>query len=94
MGALKMPAIAPAAPQPTSVISVLLSMRNNLPRFDPMAEPVSTIGASAPTEPPKPIVMAEAITEDQVLCAFILERFDEIAYKILVMPCDMLSLTM
>ena len=28
------------------------------PRFEPMAAPVYTIGASAPTEPPKPIVSA------------------------------------
>ena len=33
-----------------------------------MAEPVSTIGASAPTDPPKPMVMAEAMTLDQQLC--------------------------
>ena len=63
-----MPAMAPAAPQPTSSISVLLSMRNSLPRFEPMAEPVSTIGASAPTDPPKPMVMPEATTDDQQLC--------------------------
>ena len=44
-----------------------------------MAEPVSTIGASAPTEPPKPIVIAEAMTDDHVLCAFMRERFDEMA---------------
>ena len=28
-----------------------------VPRLEPIAEPVSTIGASAPTEPPKPMVM-------------------------------------
>ena len=32
-----------------------------------MAEPVNTMGASAPTDPPKPIVMAEARTDDQQL---------------------------
>ena len=32
-----------------------------------IADPVNTIGASAPTEPPKPIVMALAITDDHVL---------------------------
>ena len=44
-----------------------------------MAEPVSTIGASAPTDPPKPMVMAEAMTLDQQLCDFNRERLDEMA---------------
>ena len=79
IGALKIPAMAPAAPQPTSVIRILRSMRNSLPRFEPMAEPVSTIGASAPTDPPKPMVMADAITLDQQLCDFSLDLFDEMA---------------
>ena len=79
IGALKMPAIAPAAPQPTSVISVLRSMWNSFPRFEPMADPVSTIGASAPTEPPKPMVIAEAMTDDQQLCDFRRDLFVEIA---------------
>ena len=37
--------------------------RMNWPMFEPMAEPVSTIGASGPTEPPKPIVVALATTD-------------------------------
>ena len=68
IGALKMPAMAAAAPHPTSNISVLLFMRNFCPRLLAIAEPVSTIGASAPTEPPKPMVIAEATTDDQQLC--------------------------
>ena len=79
MGALNMPAMAPAAPQPTRSIMVWLSMRNNFPKLEPMADPVSTIGASAPTEPPKPMVMAEATTLVQVLCTFSRERFWEMA---------------
>ena len=69
MGALKMPAMAAAAPQPTNSITVRLFMLNSLPRLDPMADPVSTIGASAPTDPPHPMVMADATTELHVLCA-------------------------
>ena len=69
IGALKMPAIAAAAPHPTSSISVLLLRRNSCPRLLAMLEPVNTIGASAPTEPPKPMVMAEAMTDDQQLWA-------------------------
>ena len=79
IGALKIPAMAPAAPHPTNVISVLLSNRNNCPRLEPIADPVNTIGASAPTEPPKPMVIAEAITLDHVLCDFKRDFFEEIA---------------
>ena len=67
IGALKMPAMAPAAPHPISSISVRLSSLNTCPKLLPMAEPVSTIGASAPTEPPNPMVMADATTDDQQL---------------------------
>lgn len=94
MGALNIPATAPAAPQPTSSISVLLFMRNSRPRFDPMADPVSTMGASAPTDPPNPIVMALAMMLVQVLCSFILLCFCAMANSILVMPWLMSSLTM
>ena len=67
IGALKMPAMAADAPQPTSMKIVLLSSLKRCARVLPIAEPVRTIGASAPTEPPKPIVMAEATTEVHVL---------------------------
>ena len=43
-----------------------MSNLNIRPKLLPIAEPVKTIGASAPTEPPKPIVMAEATIDDQV----------------------------
>ena len=67
IGALNMPAMAAAAPHPTSSISVLLFILNFCPRLLAILEPVSTIGASAPTEPPKPIVIADAMTDDQQL---------------------------
>lgn len=51
MGALKIPAMAPAAPHPTSSIRVFCSMRKSRPKFEPMAAPVNTMGASAPTDP-------------------------------------------
>ena len=63
IGALKMPATPAAAPLPTSIISICGDMRNRLPRFDPIAAPVLTIGPSAPTDPPKPIVIELATTE-------------------------------
>ena len=77
IGALKIPAMAAEAPQPISNMSVRLSILKIWPKLLPMAEPVSTIGASAPTEPPKPIVIAEAITELQQLCPGKRLRLDE-----------------
>ena len=67
IGALKIPETAAVAPQPTRSMRVRLSNLNIRPRLLPIAEPVSTIGASAPTEPPKPIVIAEATMDDHVL---------------------------
>ena len=93
IGALKIPETAAVAPQPTNSISVRRSILKILPRLLPMAEPVSTIGASAPTDPPKPIVIADATMEVHVLCAFSLERFVEIAYNTRVIPCEIWSRT-
>ena len=79
IGALKIPAMAALAPQPTNKIIVFLSMRNNCPRLLPMAEPVRTIGASAPTDPPNPMVIPDATTDDQQLCPLSLEFLVEMA---------------
>ncbi len=70
IGALKMPAIPAAAPQPTSIISIRGDIRNTRPRLEPMAAPVNTIGPSAPTEPPKPIVTELASTDEYILWRF------------------------
>ena len=88
IGALNIADTAAVAPQPTSSIKVRRFILKSLPKLLPIAEPVSTIGASAPTEPPKPIVIADATIEVQILCAFNFERLDEIAYKTRVIPCD------
>ena len=93
IGALKIPATAPAAPHPTSNMSVLCGILNILPKFEPMAEPVSTIGASAPTDPPKPMVMELAIKLDHVLCRLMCPSLREMAYRIFVTPWLMSSLT-
>ena len=66
-GALNIPATAPAAPQPRRMVMFLYDSPMNLATLDPMAAPVYTIGASAPTDPPKPIVTEEATTEDHIL---------------------------
>ena len=94
IGAWKIPPTAPAAPQPIMSIMVFWSRRKSLARLLPMAAPVITIGASAPTEPPKPMVMAEPTTDVQVLCNLMMDLRCEIAYRILVIPCEISSLTM
>ena len=94
IGALKIPAIAPAAPHPTSNINVRCSILKTLPKLEPIADPVSTIGASAPTDPPNPIVMALAMVDDQMLCRLMRPCLREIAYRILVTPWLMSSFTM
>ena len=67
MGARKMPAIPAAAPHPTRSISTLGDSRNAWPMLEPMAAPVKTIGPSAPTEPPNPMVIDEAISDAYML---------------------------
>ncbi len=73
MGARKMPAMPAAAPQPTRIISRRGDRRNACPTLEPMAAPVNTIGPSAPTEPPKPMVMPEATREAYMLRFFSLD---------------------
>ena len=73
IGALKIPPMAPAAPQPIISIIVFWSKRKAFAKFEPMAAPVSTIGASAPTDPPKPIVRPEPMIEDHMLCALMID---------------------
>ena len=94
MGALKIPAIAAEAPHPTKIIIVRPSNLKRCPKLLPIADPVSTIGASAPTLPPKPMVMADAITELQQLCPFRRLCLRLMAYNIRVMPWLILSRTM
>ena len=62
MGARNTPAIPAAAPHPTNIMRILGDRRKACPMFDPMALPVKTIGPSAPTDPPKPMVTEEAIS--------------------------------
>ncbi len=77
MGARNIPAMPAAAPHPTSIIRILGDRRNACPRFEPMAAPVKTIGPSAPTEPPKPIVIEEDTSEAYILWRFSLDlRWD------------------
>ena len=66
-GALKIPATAPAAPHPKRIVTFLYDSPIYLPTLEPIAAPVYTIGASAPTEPPNPIVTAEATIDVHIL---------------------------
>ena len=61
IGALKVAEMPPPAPHATSSRSRLDGIRIHCPRLDPMADPICTIGPSRPTEPPVPIVSADAI---------------------------------
>ena len=78
-GALNMPATAPAAPHPRRIVIFLYDRFMYLATFEPIAAPVYTIGASAPTDPPNPIVTDEASIEDHMLWGLILDSFLETA---------------
>ncbi len=66
IGALKIADIAPAAAAPKSIILVLEFMWNILAMFDPIAEPVATVGPSSPTDPPKPTVSGAVIIDPHI----------------------------
>lgn len=63
-GALKMAAIAAADPHASNKVVCLALRWKKRPRLEPIAEPVNTIGASNPTDPPKPTVMALEIIDE------------------------------
>jgi hypothetical protein len=54
IGALKVAAIPPAAPQATMIRSRLSDIRTSCPSVEASAEPICTIGPSRPTDPPTP----------------------------------------
>src|SRR6056297_3859950 len=59
-GALKVADIPAAAPQETRVRSQAVGSFRNWPRVEPIAAPICTTGPARPTEPPLPMVRAEA----------------------------------
>ena len=59
-GALNVAAMPPAAPQATSSFIRSSDSLVSRPRVEPSADPICTIGPSRPTEPPEPMVSAEA----------------------------------
>lgn len=62
IGAPNIAEIAPAAPHPINSVRFFGLRCINRPTFEPIAEPVTTMGASKPTDPPNPTVSAEVIT--------------------------------
>ena len=94
IGALKTPPNAPATPQPMRSMRLRCSRRKRRPKLDPTAAPVRTIGDSAPTDPPKPMVSALARSDDQVLCGLMRLLRWEMALSTFVTPCPISSRTM
>ena len=66
-GALKIPAMAPAAPHPSKSFTPRRLTRKNRPMLEPMALPVEAMGASSPTLPPKATVSVDATSEVYIL---------------------------
>ena len=58
-----------------------------------MAAPVSTIGASGPTDPPKPMVVAPPTIDVQQLWGAMRESRRDMAYNTRVTPSEISSLT-
>ena len=54
--------IAADAPQPINKVLFLAFKCTRDPTLDPIAEPVTNMGASSPTDPPNPTVIAEVNT--------------------------------
>ena len=61
IGAPNIAEIAPAAPQPIKSALFFAFRCIKRPTLEPMAEPVTTMGASNPTDPPKPTVRVEVM---------------------------------
>ena len=57
IGALNIEAMAAAAPEPVTAMRSFSLVLNRRAIFDPIAAPLTTIGASGPAEPPKDIVI-------------------------------------
>ena len=79
MGALKMPAMPAAAPHPTMIMSTRGDMRKSCPTAEPIEAPEKTMGPSAPTEPPKPMVTELAQSDERMLWRFRRLLFCEMA---------------
>jgi hypothetical protein len=86
IGALNTAANAAVDPHANSNTVFFLDKLNNLAKLEPIAEPVNTIGASNPTEPPKPTVMELATIDEYILCALNLPLLFPIAFNAMLTP--------
>ena len=87
MGAPKIADIAPAAPQPINRVLFFAFRCIKAPTLEPIAEPVITIGASKPTEPPKPTVKEEVSTRLKIFTRGIRLDFFEMVNNTSGIPC-------
>lgn len=90
-GALKVAAIPPAAPHATSTRSRDSGSRAARPSAEPSADPICTIGPSRPTEPPEPIVNADASAFTTLTCTGIRPPRSATAYITSGTPCPRAS---
>ena len=88
-GALKMPAMAPAAPQPSSSFTPRTLTWKKRPTLEPMALPVDAIGASSPTLPPKATVSEEATSDEYMFLGGNAPLWREIESSTEGIPCPM-----
>ena len=88
-GALKMPAMAPAAPHPKSSFTPRALTWKNRPTLEPMAVPVEAMGASSPTLPPNATVRVDATSDEYMLRGGSDPFFREMENSTVGMPCPM-----
>ena len=91
IGALKVAAIPPAAPQATMIRSRVSDIRTSWPRVEANADPIWTIGPSRPTEPPTPMQIAEATALTTVTWGRIRPPFSATASITSGTPCPRAS---
>ena len=68
IGALNAAPMPPATPQASRSVRSLIDKRYFLEKLEPMAAPVTTIGASSPVEPPSPTVTELVRTWSYMRC--------------------------
>jgi len=87
IGELKIAEIPAAAPQAINKVRFLSSKCRIRAIFEPIAEPVDTIGDSNPADPPKPTVKAEAMILEYILVGLIKDDLLLMSYKTPLTPC-------
>ena len=91
IGALNVAEMPPAAPHATRTRSLFSGIRIHWPSPDARADPICTIGPSRPTDPPVPMVMAEATALTALTCGRIRPPFSATASITSGTPCPRAS---